>query len=236
MSVLTIGSRGESVLALQRTLIALGWKAGTVDGIYGRQTRLAVVAFQQASGLPADGVVGPVTAAALRAAAAGVPPSRAPAPIAHPDGPRGALLAVAEAEIGVVEVPNGSNGGPRVDVYTGETHLPWCAYFLSWCVRRVAPARIGAAIPRVVDWRSLFEREGGLHPADGSYAPRPGDAFLMLYQDGEGVDTGHGHIGIVRSWNPASLAIGTVEGNSSNGVRSRTRMLSTITAVGVLFP
>ena len=82
----------------------------------------------------------------------------------------------------------------------------------------------------------MFGREGGLHPADGSYTPRPGDAFLMLYQDGEGVDTGHGHIGIVRSWDEAEHEIGTVEGNASNGVRLKTRARSTLTAFGVIFP
>lgn len=236
MNLLTIGSSGAPVAALQRQLAALGWEVGAADSVFGVKTRRAVVAFQQSTGLAADGIVGPKTIAALGQAVAGVPPAIKPLPIPRPEGVRGKLLAVAEAEIGVIEVPNGSNGGPRVDVYTGGVRLAWCAYFLSWCVRQADPDRIPKAIPRVVDWRAMFEREGELHPADGSYTPRPGDVFLMLYQDGEGVDTGHGHTGIVRAWDEAKVEITTIEGNASNGVRCRARALSSLTAFGVLYP
>ena len=44
---------------------ALGLPA---DGIYGPQTHAAVLAFQKAAGLVADGIVGPATVAALKAA------------------------------------------------------------------------------------------------------------------------------------------------------------------------
>lgn len=52
------------VMAIQNALAARGF-SGDIDGEYGQNTALAVVAFQQAQGLIADGEVGPDTAAAL---------------------------------------------------------------------------------------------------------------------------------------------------------------------------
>jgi hypothetical protein len=59
IGLLTVGSRGSAVEAIQR---ALGVPA---DGIFGPQTRAAVRAFQATSGLVVDGIVGPQTRAAL---------------------------------------------------------------------------------------------------------------------------------------------------------------------------
>lgn len=50
---------------IQQKLKDLGYYSGSVDGIYGNATRSAVVAFQKANGLSADGVAGPKTIAAL---------------------------------------------------------------------------------------------------------------------------------------------------------------------------
>ena len=52
--------RGEDVREVQRKL------GITADGIYGPNTRAAVVAFQQNNGLAVDGIVGPSTWAALQ--------------------------------------------------------------------------------------------------------------------------------------------------------------------------
>src|SRR5688572_134526 len=65
MPVLTKGSRGPEVTALQNALLARGFAPGGADGKFGEATHDAVVAFQQSAGLPADGAVGPVTARAL---------------------------------------------------------------------------------------------------------------------------------------------------------------------------
>lgn len=63
------GSRGEAVRALQERLAAAGQEA-KADGVFGKDTRQAVRAFQEAEGLEVDGVVGRETAAALEAAGA----------------------------------------------------------------------------------------------------------------------------------------------------------------------
>lgn len=52
------GSKGVYVALLQDALNTLGYNTGTVDGIFGPGTRSAVIRFQRATGLSADGVVG----------------------------------------------------------------------------------------------------------------------------------------------------------------------------------
>ena len=63
-SVLTVGDRGDEVREIQRALNRFG--AGLeVDGKFGTNTKLAVMAFQGAHGLPADGAVALPTRRAL---------------------------------------------------------------------------------------------------------------------------------------------------------------------------
>ncbi len=61
------GSRGKAVADLQRILTALGYPLDD-DGIFGQATERAVKRFQSDRGLPADGLVGPDTRAAIAAA------------------------------------------------------------------------------------------------------------------------------------------------------------------------
>lgn len=64
------GSEGDDVRELQRALIELGYSCGSwgVDGDFGDATELAVKAFQARHGLEEDGIVGPLTVAALNKA------------------------------------------------------------------------------------------------------------------------------------------------------------------------
>jgi hypothetical protein len=64
------GDSGAQVKVLQAALASLGYSPGTIDGVYGTSTQNAVVQFQKAAGLTADGVVGPATRRALRTALA----------------------------------------------------------------------------------------------------------------------------------------------------------------------
>jgi N-acetylmuramoyl-L-alanine amidase len=71
---LAYGARGRAVASLQRRLVSLGYlRRREIDGIFGDETRNAVVAFQGWERIGRDGVVGPRTRRALRRAAAPEP-------------------------------------------------------------------------------------------------------------------------------------------------------------------
>ena len=61
-------SEGDEVRKLQTMLSDLGYYSGNKTGSFGELTKEAVIAFQQAKGLSADGIAGPRTLAALNAA------------------------------------------------------------------------------------------------------------------------------------------------------------------------
>ena len=63
--IIRYGDKGESVKWLQWQLNQHG-AALTIDGIFGKQTKLSVLLFQGDKGLVADGIVGPKTIAALQ--------------------------------------------------------------------------------------------------------------------------------------------------------------------------
>jgi|ERR1043166_2611308 putative chitinase len=81
MPVLQQGASGPDVTALQTQLKTLGFDPNGLDGNFGPGTKAAVIAFQQSQGLPADGIVGPNTMAALQSAGGGG------APVANPPTP-----------------------------------------------------------------------------------------------------------------------------------------------------
>lgn len=63
MRTLRRGDRGREVVDLQTRLNSLGFDLGNrgIDGVFRRETELAVKAFQQSLGILADGFVGPIT-------------------------------------------------------------------------------------------------------------------------------------------------------------------------------
>lgn len=56
---------GSDVLELQHALSALGFACGSIDGIFGAHTELALRKFQLNLGLPSDGIAGALTFEAL---------------------------------------------------------------------------------------------------------------------------------------------------------------------------
>lgn len=64
--VLQFGHAGPEIRAVQAALSQQALYSGAIDGIYGVETRTAIVAFQEMNGLEGDGIVGPDTIAALQ--------------------------------------------------------------------------------------------------------------------------------------------------------------------------
>jgi peptidoglycan hydrolase-like protein with peptidoglycan-binding domain len=65
MEMLSNGSRGDAVKALQAKLQAMGFNPGTVDGVFGPKTDQAVRRYQEQNGLQIDGIAGPETFTSL---------------------------------------------------------------------------------------------------------------------------------------------------------------------------
>ncbi len=59
------GSKSQEVTQIQTKLKRWGYYNGEIDGIFGSQTKKAVIAFQKKNGLVADGIAGPKTLAAM---------------------------------------------------------------------------------------------------------------------------------------------------------------------------
>lgn len=66
-STLEFGSRGSTVLTLQKALLSLGYDPNGTDGKFGRGTENAIIAYQNAKGLEADGKAGNLTQTAIYA-------------------------------------------------------------------------------------------------------------------------------------------------------------------------
>lgn len=70
--LISSGSKGVYVLIAQDELNTLGYAAGSLDGIFGNNTRNAVIRYQRAKGLTADGIVGCNTWKSLQSDAVGI--------------------------------------------------------------------------------------------------------------------------------------------------------------------
>lgn len=204
-----------------------------VDGDFGPKTEQSVLSFQARENLDDDGVVGPITWAALRKAATGES-----VVTDTPTTLRPLTVARLYHQYKVREKPAGGNrGGPDDGVpewacvdriispwFKPSSEPQWCAMFVSQCVAR---AKLGLSAtdaqiramqdadlphwpPTCSSWKDWANARGKLRSA-ASYTPKPGDAFLC----------GTGHIGFVESVSGGSIV--TCEGNCSQKVASISR-------------
>ncbi len=113
-------------------------------------------------------------------------------------------LEFAIEEIGVEEVPRGSNDGKRVREYlrAGGCTIPapWCAGFVMWCLKKsgVNPNITTAHVATMWDKHKDIQK----------FTPKAGDVFVMINRNGTG------HTGFVERVH--GDLIDTVEGNTND--------------------
>ena len=218
-----------AVKELQRILHEQGYWERPISGRFGKMLDEAVGYFQQThldqDGRPLkpDGVVWTKTWWALRNPSGSAQRSfidgKIPAGLSDA---RTHMLMTALKEHDAKEQPNGSNRGPLVDRYLpqwcitqGGKGPAWCCFFVSF-VTKESMGKYPLGGREGACWRAHLEakKRGMWHPNDGSYVPRPGDAFVMLYKGSK-----KGHIGFVLRVDPSDCRFNTVEGNCGNRVK-----------------
>lgn len=105
-ATLQVGSEGADVLELQATLKLLGFYGGEVSGRYDQATAAAVTQFQQAAGLPADGVMRPESWTRLFPSLVTLSP-----PLAAPGDPQVAPVPASAANPPSFQAPTSAGGG-----------------------------------------------------------------------------------------------------------------------------
>lgn len=156
--VLTVGSHGDDVTALQTRLHGLGYSDLNVDGDYGEVTKTAVRRFQSSRNLDPDGQVGELTWIELFKpdASTTLPPLLPPSTAKYGDPPEWYRLA--EKEIGFHEVGDNrgldrflaENGG------IGSNGDPWCAIFVNAKVHQAGFPTSGSAMARSFERHKNF--------------------------------------------------------------------------------
>jgi len=222
-TVLRPGSQGAAVLAVQQCLNRRGCGPVKEDGVYGVETQNAVELFQarftdiNGAPLKVDGLIGPMTWAALFGEESTPPNVTAPSAILA------RVLDVANGEVGVMESPPGSNRGPRVDQYLRAVGLDpsagsfaWCAAFVYFCFMQAANAqRVPNPAIKDAGVLDLWNRAGsagvrriGFEEANASpNLVQPGSVFVIK------TGTEHGHVGLVEK--VAGVGLTTIEGNTN---------------------
>lgn len=118
-------------------------------------------------------------------------------------------LKKAVSQLGIEEIPRGSNSGPAVEKYLKSVGLgkgySWCMAFIYWATKE-ASIELGALNPlsKTGGVLDMYNKEKDLRVI----TPQPGDIFIMDYGKGTG------HTGIVEK--VVGTTLHTIEGNTND--------------------
>ena len=240
---ITQGDKDSSLVKqIQIRLNQNGYGPLLEDGVFGENTFRSVKVFQKShldksgKSLTDDGKVGPFTWSCLFGDPD--PQEIAPSPLLRE------VLKIARQEVGVKEVPKGSNRGPRVEEYLRSVNLgpgyAWCASFVFWCFRQAAiNLNCFNPLTKTASCMNHWANTKGekILLQDAIKNPQlitPGSIFIIRLKNGRG------HTGIVTG--SGNGLIQTIEGNSNSshsaegeGVYSLERKIETITAGFIIY-
>lgn len=154
------GSKSSEVRSIQEKLKAWGYYKGTIDAIYGYETFVSVKSFQRKNGLPADGICGPDTLAALGISSR---PASTPASTVSRGGDRNESL-----------LAHLIHGEARGEPYIGQVAVG------AVVLNRVRDSRFPKTIPTVIYQKGAFDavNDGQINlPADNAAFKAARDAL-----------------------------------------------------------
>ncbi len=120
------------------------------------------------------------------------------------------IIQVAQSQLGVQEMPKGSNAGPQVEIYLKSVGLgkgfAWCMSFVYWvvkesCAKTAHPNLLLKTGGVMAQWNKCINLR--------VIKPQEGDIFIMDFGKGTG------HTGIVTKVLPNGN-IETIEGNTND--------------------
>lgn len=217
------GCANNDVLYLQQSLNKLGYNCGNADGIFGNNTKKAVLAFQQDHGLEYDGIVGNNTWSELELCLSQL--NNAPIVTINASTAINKLIQTAKSEVGTKEGINNYNKYSQWfnDNYSkfygwNVQNQPWCDIFVDYCYLYTFGYEIGRSMTYQKNGGSALCRTSASYYSKNNSLftknPQPGDQ--VFFPDSSGI---YNHTGIVVKVDNNYFY--TVEGNSSDKVSER---------------
>lgn len=239
MRTLALNSRGEDVVKLQLLLdqhLPRNLQL-TPDGVFGAQTRDAVIAYQKRARLQPDGVVGPKTLASLGLRVEPIP-ARTPPAVSPSLAAMAPWMTIAAAELGVHR-DMVHHHEKRIIEYLKTTTLgsaeagtdatAWCSAFVNWVITK--SGRTGTNNALAASWLSWKYGKLLATPQAGAIVViRRKDAASDKYT---GTTTGN-HVGFCMSYSPDNVMF--LGGNQGSRVSFATFSFSKWDLRGAMWP
>lgn len=190
------GDKGEAIKQLQHLLNAHGANLNPL-GNFLDLTEAAVMEFQVKNGFPKTGIVDDTTYAAL-----------VKQPVLTFND---TVLSIARSQLGMAEIPHGSNWGKHVEKYLRSVGIgfpaAWCMAFVYWVFEQACKETGNDNL--LVKTGGVMRQWNECKKTLRTKTPQRGAIFIMDY--GKGL----GHTGIVEKVLPDGK-IQTIEGNTND--------------------